>query len=130
MVHDSAPLGRRRARASARTIRAYYASISFLDANVGRLLDALDRLGLTDSTIVVFISDHGYHLGEQRAVDEADLFERSARAPLIVAGPGVARKGALDVANRRVPRHLSDAGGTGGRAGARMDCTDARSCRC
>ena len=69
--------------------RAYYASITFLDANVGRVLDALDRLGLTGNTIVIFVSDHGYHLGERGQWMKQTLFERSARSPLIVAGPGV-----------------------------------------
>ena len=75
------------------TIQAYYASISFLDANVGRVLDALDRLGLAQNTVVVFISDHGYLLGERGQWMKQMLFERSARAPLIVAGPGVAATG-------------------------------------
>ena len=74
-------------------IRAYYASITFLDANVGRLLDALDRLGLAERTIVLFVSDHGYHLGERGQWMKQTLFERSARAPLLVAGPGVRAKG-------------------------------------
>jgi iduronate 2-sulfatase len=75
------------------SIQAYYASISFLDANVGRLLDALDTRGLTENTIVVFMSDHGYHLGDRGQWMKQTLFERSARAPVIVAGPGVAARG-------------------------------------
>lgn len=78
-------------------IRAYYASISFLDANVGRILDALDRLGLRDNTIVVFASDHGYHLGDRGQWMKQTLFERSARTPLLFAGPGVQARGRASV---------------------------------
>lgn len=71
-------------------IRAYYASITFADAQVGRVLDALQATGLRDNTIVVFTSDHGYHMGEHGHYQKQTLFENATRVPLIMAGPGIA----------------------------------------
>jgi uncharacterized sulfatase len=74
-------------------VHAYYASILFLDAQIGKLLATLDRLNLWQNTLVVFWSDHGYHLGEKGEWMKQSLFEPSARTPMIMAGAGVASQG-------------------------------------
>lgn len=68
-------------------VRAYLAGVSFMDAQVGRLLDTLDELQLWQHTMVIFLGDHGYHLGERGWWNKNTLFERSCRAPLLIADP-------------------------------------------
>ena len=77
-----------------KALQAYYATISFVDAQVGRLMAALDRLGLVDNTIVVLWSDHGYHLGEHNGIwQKRTLFEQASRTPLIIRAPGARGNG-------------------------------------
>ncbi|MEM7144247.1 MAG: sulfatase [Verrucomicrobiota bacterium] len=66
----------------------YYASVTFMDEQVGRILDELDRLGLRESTAIVFTSDHGYHLGEHDFWQKSNLHEEVLRVPLLMSVPG------------------------------------------
>ena len=85
-------------------IRAYLASISWADWNLGRVIGELDRLGLRDNTIVVFVADHGYQLGEKGKWSKAgSLFEYGTRVPLIIDAPGAAGNGQ---SSRRIVQSL------------------------
>ena len=68
---------------------AYYASVTFMDEQVGRILEELDRLGLREKTAIVFTSDHGYHLGEHTFWQKSNLHEEVTRVPLIISLPGL-----------------------------------------
>ena len=77
LAHDTAQM----------VIQAYRASVSFVDAQVGRVLGALKETGLEDNTLVVFLSDHGYHLGEHGHWQKQTLFEEATRVPFILRNP-------------------------------------------
>jgi choline-sulfatase len=74
-------------------VRAYLASTSFVDSQVGRILDALKDAGLERNTIVVLWSDHGFHMGEKGISGKNALWERTTHVPLMFAGPGVSSGG-------------------------------------
>ncbi len=103
-------------------IRSYYASITFADAQIGRILDSLESTGLAENTIVVFTSDHGYHMGEHGHYQKTTLFENATHVPLVIAGPGVKATGSAsdspvemvdfyptlaELAGLELPAHLS-----------------------
>jgi iduronate 2-sulfatase len=75
--------------------QAYYAAISFVDAQIGRVLDAVQRLGLSDNTIIVFWSDHGYLLGDHGLWHKEAIFEEASRVPMIIVPPGGKNAGAV-----------------------------------
>lgn len=73
-----------------KTLReAYYATTSFVDAQIGKVLDKLKQTGLDKNTIIIFTSDHGYHLGEKGHWQKQTLYDRSTKVPLIISGPGI-----------------------------------------
>jgi arylsulfatase A-like enzyme len=71
-----------------KVLEAYYASVTYMDVQVGKIISAIDRLKLRDDTIVVFTADHGYHLGEKDLWQKMHLHDESTRIPLIVDVPG------------------------------------------
>lgn len=71
-----------------KAVAGYYAAVSFMDAQVGKVLDALEKSGEADNTIIIFTSDHGYHLGEHDFWAKVSLHDESARVPLIISVPG------------------------------------------
>jgi len=102
-------------------VQAYLATITFVDDQVGRLLDALDRSPMAGNTVIVLWGDHGWHLGEKHHWRKFTLWEEATRAPLIIVAPGVARPGGLcprpvdflsvyatlaDVCGLPVPQHV------------------------
>jgi iduronate 2-sulfatase len=75
------------------TLQAYLASISFMDAQVGHVVNTLEELGFDKNTIIVFTSDHGYHMGEHGLWQKMSLFEESARVPLLIVDPRMPNQG-------------------------------------
>jgi iduronate 2-sulfatase len=71
-----------------KALGGYYACVAYMDAQVGKVLDAVRQAGLEDDTIVIFTSDHGYHLGEHDFWEKVSLHEESATVPLIGRVPG------------------------------------------
>jgi arylsulfatase A-like enzyme len=70
-------------------VRSYLACTSFVDAQIGRLMNALDEAGIADNTIIVLWGDHGWHLGEKGITGKNTLWDRGTKVPLIFAGPGI-----------------------------------------
>jgi arylsulfatase A-like enzyme len=73
-----------------KVLEAYYASVTYMDEQVGKIVAAVNQLGLRDNTIIVFTADHGYHLGEHQFWQKMSLHEESTRIPLIISVPGKA----------------------------------------
>ncbi|MCP4310653.1 MAG: sulfatase [Bacteroidetes bacterium] len=74
-------------------LRSYYACCTFMDAQVGKVILALEESGQMDNTLIVFLGDHGYHLGEHNWWNKVTVFEKGTKAPFIVAGQSAGKKG-------------------------------------
>lgn len=74
-------------------LHGYYAAASYTDAQIGKLLDALDRLGLAENTIVILWGDHGWHLGDHGYWGKFTNYEQATRIPFIISAPGVTKAG-------------------------------------
>jgi iduronate 2-sulfatase len=79
-------------------LRSYYACCSFMDAQVGKLLEALEESGQMENTLIVFLGDHGYHLGEHNWWNKVTIFEQGTKAPFIVAGQSAGKRGVVSEA--------------------------------
>ena len=75
-------------RRQKKSIGGYYASVAYMDAQVGKVISALDEAGLRDKTIIIFTSDHGFHLGEHDFWAKVSLLDESSQVPLIISVPG------------------------------------------
>lgn len=89
IIKNSRAIGLDSKEKKQKVLQAYYASVSFMDYQVGRVLNELKKLGLMENTIVIFKSDHGYHLGEHDFWQKMSLHEESTRIPLIISVPGM-----------------------------------------
>jgi iduronate 2-sulfatase len=102
-----------------RLIHGYYAATSYMDAQLGLVLDSLKRLGLADNTIVMLWGDHGWHLGDHRFWCKHTNYEQAARIPLLLAGPGIAKGAATPALVETVDLYptLTELAGLPARAG-------------
>ena len=74
-------------------MQAYHACVSFIDAQLGLVMDSLKKEGIWDDTIIIFTSDHGYHLGDHFIWGKVTLFDIGAKVPFIVRAPGLSKSG-------------------------------------